>query len=72
MSSNALNDLLDDVSEIGAAWDLITDAVEKHIGSHHEADRPKLLADYTIRMSNLHALETIAKSLAIIAQKENS
>jgi hypothetical protein len=71
MSSNALNDLLDDVSEIGAAWHLITDAVEKHIGSHHEADRPKLLADYTIRMSNLHALEIIAQALVLIAQKEN-
>jgi hypothetical protein len=67
-----LKDLLGDIAELDAPWDLITDTTEGYIQSLPQDQRNQAVADYTIRISQLHALEAIAKGIAVIAQKENS
>lgn len=63
-----LKDLLSDIAELEAPWDLITDTTEAYIQSLPQDQRNQAIADYTIRISKLHALEAIAKGIAIIAQ----
>lgn len=65
-----LKDLLHDISELEAPWDLITESVAVQVEAAPQADRAKLIADYTISISTLHALEAIAKGIAVIAQED--